>query len=406
MSSDAVASQYERWAYPLPVDDMEEAIRTGAYWEIGDPALYWPLFWPARRSHGPLDILIAGCGTNQAAYYACRHPDSRVIGVDLSDSSLRHGSRLKEKHGLHNLTLITMDLHDIGDLGLDFDFIAATGVLHHLPDPVQGLTALRSVLRPQGVVNVMVYGASLRLGVYLMQDLFRTLGLGQSDEDVGVVTSVISTLPEDHVLRKYLRGAPDLDYSAGVVDTFLHGRDRSYYVPDVYDLAQGSGLEFLSWCDPVEYSLDTHVSPQHPAWSRLRELSERDAAHACDLMTQSRGTHRFALAHPEYVRETRIPFDDDRFLHCTVMWHPDARRIDEGEPSGQGGVRYQRRGYSFEIDSRLDELLAATSAGRSIDEALITLGLSAREREELVDRSRMDIASLRSRGHVYVLLPD
>jgi SAM-dependent methyltransferase len=406
MSSDVVRSQYEHWAYPLPVDDMEEAIRTGSYWEIGDPALYWPVFWPARRTHGPLDILIAGCGTNQAAYYACRHPDSRVIGVDLSDSSISHGRRLKEKHGLDNLTLITMDMNDIAALGLEFDFIAATGVLHHLPDPVRGLAALASVLRPEGVVNVMVYGTSLRLGVYLMQDLFRTLGLGQSDEDVGVVTSVISTLPADHVLRRYLRTAPDLDYSAGVVDTFLHGRDRSYYVPEVYDLAHEAGLEFLSWCDPVEYSLDSHVSPEHPAWSRLRELNERDAAHACDLLTQSRGTHRFALAHPDYVRATRIPFDDDRFLDCTVVWHPDARRIHDGDPAGRTGVRYERRGYTFEIDSRLDDLLAAASTGRSLADAVITLELSAEERDALLDRARGDIASLRSRGHVHVLLPD
>ena len=65
--SELVENQYREWVYPLPVDDMREAIANGSYWEIGDPSLYWPLFWPHQRDADKLDILVAGCGTNLQA---------------------------------------------------------------------------------------------------------------------------------------------------------------------------------------------------------------------------------------------------------------------------------------------------------------------------------------------------
>lgn len=68
---DIVARQYEAWVYPPPIDDMVEAI-AGGYWEYADIPACGPVFWPERREFDDLDILIAGCGTNQAAYVALR----------------------------------------------------------------------------------------------------------------------------------------------------------------------------------------------------------------------------------------------------------------------------------------------------------------------------------------------
>lgn len=404
--SDPVQDQYEEWCYPLPIDDMQEAIRAGAYAEIGDPLTYWPVFWPAKRGPGDLDILVAGCGTNQAAYYACRHPSSRVVGIDVSEHSLAHERKLKDRHGLDNLTLVQMSVDDVAGLQMDFDFVTTTGVLHHIPDPVAGLTALRTVLRPEGVVNVMVYGSSLRLGVYLMQDLFRTMGLNQTPEDVEIVRSVIHSLPDKHVLRRYLQAAPDLEYDAGIVDTFLHPRERSYYVPELYDLAQQAGLEFLGWCDPVEYSLVSHVPPSHRAWSRLAALNERDAAHACDLLVQHRGTHRYALAHPEYVAASRIPYGTDDFLGCSVFVHAGAVIVENGDWATARNTTYQRRGFTFEVDFRLQRLLDGMEAGSvSMADALDRFDLTEDERAAYLHVAREGFASLRAQGHVFVLLP-
>ncbi len=56
-----------------------------------------------------------------------------------------------------------------------FDYIDASGVLHHLPDPLAGLHVLVSVLKPDGAIGIMTYGALARSGVYPMQQLQRLL---------------------------------------------------------------------------------------------------------------------------------------------------------------------------------------------------------------------------------------
>lgn len=56
-----------------------------------------------------------------------------------------------------------------------FDYIDCCGVLHHLPDPAEGLRALLSVLAPGGGLGVMVYAPHGRTGVYMLQDALRLL---------------------------------------------------------------------------------------------------------------------------------------------------------------------------------------------------------------------------------------
>src|SRR6478672_383599 len=100
--STLVAKQYEAFAYPPPIADLKEAIR-GGYFQIGDPSHYGPVLWPQGRRTGSLKILVAGCGTVQAAYAAYMNPDDEVVGIDLSEASLAHERFLQERHGLENL---------------------------------------------------------------------------------------------------------------------------------------------------------------------------------------------------------------------------------------------------------------------------------------------------------------
>lgn len=404
--SELVENQYREWVYPLPVEDMRDAIAAGKYWEIGDPQLYWPLFWPHRRNADKLDILVAGCGTNQAAYYACRNPSWNVLGVDLSESSLAHQQKLKDKHGLSNLRLMKLNLTQIGSLGESFDFITSTGVLHHLPNPDEGLAALKSVLRPEGVMNLMLYGTSLRLGVYLMQEVFSLLGLQQTKADVDLVRTTIESLPADHVVKRYANIATDLHYDAGVVDTFLHRVDQSYYVKDIYAFARRAGLEFLTWCDPGEYSLPLVLPSAHPLWPRLQHVNAETKAHICDLLTLSRGTHRFALAHPAYVQAAVINFENDSFFDHHVIPHRALEIIQAADASQQKNALVKRENVQFEIDYRLTYLMTKTDGKVSIRQGINSLNLVPKEREGAFNLAREGFKALWERGHIYILKPE
>lgn len=402
-----VEEQYRNWVYPLPIEDMRSGMESGEVAEIGDPHFYWPIIWPYKRGvDEPLDILCAGCGSNQAAYYACRNPKWNVIGVDLSESSLAHQQMLKEKHNLTNLQLYKLDLTEIQTLGLDFDFITCTGVLHHMPDPDVGLKALKSVLRPEGVINLMVYGKSLRLGVYLLQEAFRMMGLEQTQEDVELVKSVIASLPPEHVVKRYVKIASDLHYDAAYVDTFLHPQDQAYWIKDVFAFTRRAGLEFLSWCDPVDYSLDDQIPLSHPLRSKIGSLSAEDSAHVSDLLVQAMGVHRWFAAHPTYVSSVKIPFGTDALLDCKISLNRQAKVTQQNDLNKKINARCTRLATSFEVDYRLADVMARAAGKKNIRQAIEEMRLPSNEEASLVHFLNVEIERLYNMGHIYVILPE
>src|SRR6202011_3266264 len=124
------------------------------------------LLWPTDKQRANREILVAGCGTSQAAIHALREPDARVTAIDISETSLRHTRDLQRKYGLRNLDLHRLAIEQVEELGQTFDQIVCTGVLHHLRGPDIGLRSLRNVLAPSGAMHLMVYATYGRTGVY------------------------------------------------------------------------------------------------------------------------------------------------------------------------------------------------------------------------------------------------
>src|SRR5208283_2721107 len=123
-----VAESYERHPYPAPVEDLETY---GASWDDRRRRAESHLFWPAEPYRDDRSILVAGCGTTQAAHYALRWPRAQVTGIDVSAKSIAFTQGLKRKHALANLEVRQLALERAGELGQRFDHVVCTGVLHH-----------------------------------------------------------------------------------------------------------------------------------------------------------------------------------------------------------------------------------------------------------------------------------
>lgn len=292
--SSLVAKQYEAFAYPKPFADLGEEIRKG-YHQLGDPSLYAPLLWPRGRPKRRLNILVAGCGTVQAAYTAFMNRDDSVIGIDLSEASLAHERYLQERHGLDNLELYKGDLLDVGALGRHFDLIQCTGVLHHMHDPAAGLAALRDVLAPDGVMVLMLYGETVRLGVYMLQDAFRRIGVEQSPAGVAEVRRILAELPPRHYAQDYILAAAELKDDEAIVDTFLHPQDRAYTVPQLLELIESSGLQFQSWLDGHVYWRNGAWGPDSAIAAAVDPLPPREHWAAVEMLRQAAGMHSFTV---------------------------------------------------------------------------------------------------------------
>ncbi|UMB67749.1 class I SAM-dependent methyltransferase [Mycobacterium paraterrae] len=288
-TSDIVSRQYERWRYPEPIQDLEVWLRSN--WQWFDPRHASRILWPDREYKPDLDILIAGCGTNQAAVFAYTNPDAKVVAIDVSQPSLDHQQYLKDKYGLTNLDLHLLPIEESPTLGADFDLIVSTGVLHHMAEPVVGMKALAACLRPAGAIGVMLYAKYGRVGVEMLESTFRDLGLQQDEASLRVVKETIALLPADHPARGYLKMSGDAQFDAVLVDTFLHGRARNYTVADCFDLVAEAGLEFQGWLQKAPYyhhdllnsapDLTAALSgkPGPKIWSTMERIQSSNACH-------------------------------------------------------------------------------------------------------------------------------
>jgi len=82
-------------------------------------------------------------------------------------------------------------------------------VLHHLSDPVRALNALRTVLKPGGAMQLMVYAPYGRAGIYVLQEFCRQLDIEAIGTEIWDHRRT-SRLPAGHPLQGLLSKAPGL----------------------------------------------------------------------------------------------------------------------------------------------------------------------------------------------------
>jgi len=399
---DAIAQQYGRWIYPRPTRDLEVHCR--ARRDVCDPALVHRLFWPDRDYPQPLEILVAGCGSNQAADIAYNNRNARVLGIDVSEPSLSHERYLRDKHSLDNLELLRLPIEDVPALGREFDLILSTGVLHHMADPLGGMKTLATCLRRDGAIAVYLYGRYGRVGLEILQSLFRRIGLAQDDASLAVIKQTLGALAPEHPMRVINVGA-DRDFDAGLVDLFLNARERSYTVEDCLRFVEDAGLVFQGWVENAYYHPDGCLRRDHPLFAALANLPEREMWAATDLFHCNPG-HFFVACRPDRPPEQyRIDFAGPRALAYVPVRRAG---VFVRQPDGQGGpARLTRQGLETVISPSQARLLNEVDGRRSIQNILAAArsgGLpgSADEAEQF---AREYFRSLWRMGLILVKLP-
>ncbi len=400
-NTDPVKAQYERWSYPPPIDDLTRFPFNAPGSRYADLKSLYFGYWPTAPAYREeIDILVAGCGTFAGACYAYFYPKARVTAFDISAASLAHEEHLQRKHNLHNLTLRQMRVEDAADLAADYDFITVLGVLHHIEDPTTGLRALAGRLRDEGIISVMVYARYGRVGVYMMQELFRILGLQQEPADVQVVKDALTAVGAHHPVRPYLHMARrDLGSDAGLVDTFLHPRDQAYTVADCLTMVEAAGLAFQGWDDNLLYYPDLQLPVNHPFRSRLERLPEPVLWQAVELMFGAIGGHYFHACRRERdPSRYRVDFAGDCFLNWIPVprvdpWPPPAAR-----PSGQLSVK-RSTFPAVPLDAKQTAIFDAIDERKSIRDCIACAGLDPTQ-PDIIDATRTFFRSLWHIGYM------
>jgi SAM-dependent methyltransferase len=284
-ADDAVSRFYNDHPYPPPIGDLETY---RAAWSDGSRRRIEHFrLWPTLRFRDDHSILVAGCGTSQAAKYAVRYPRARVLGIDVSATSIRATVDLAAQHRLTNLEVQQLAIEDVGSLGASFDHIVCTGVLHHLDDPAIGLAALRSVLAPSGVVDLMLYARYGRTGVAMIQEYCRMLDVRPEPGEIDDLVASLRELPVGHPIGNLLRNTPDFSDDDALADAVLNPRERVYSVPEVFELLDTNGLRFDRWVRQAPYRPQCGVVSELPHGRRIASLPPAGQYAALELF---RGT--------------------------------------------------------------------------------------------------------------------
>lgn len=100
----------------------------------------------------PRSVLDVGCGEGVlSARWAQRLDPGRVVGIDLDDPKLRDEWA---RRGRANLQFRAMPAERLGFAEDEFDLVAATEVLEHVPDPGRVLSEMTRVARRHLLVSV------------------------------------------------------------------------------------------------------------------------------------------------------------------------------------------------------------------------------------------------------------
>lgn len=195
-------------------------------------------------------IWVAGCGTNQALITALKFPEAQVVGSDLSTESLEVCSRNAAQLGVRNLELHNESINAVAYREA-FDYVICTGVIHHNADPAQSLGVLRRALRPDGVLELMVYNRFHRVMTTAFQKAVRimagTTHVFDYDTELRLSRSMSRHFQMNNLMTGFLAHYKDVTV-AEYADALIQPVEHSYTVESLNEMVQSAGLRVLMPC--------------------------------------------------------------------------------------------------------------------------------------------------------------
>ena len=153
---ESVREMYEK--YPLPSDPIAFQRYSSSLTELDICA--------KKNLEDLKDKLILdfGCGTGEIVCgLAKRMKDCRLVGVDISNESIKQAQLLAEQENLMNVSFVNCDINAVNDVKR-YDEIFSIGVLHHTPVAADSFNALTTALNEGGYVTIGLYNLYGRIG--------------------------------------------------------------------------------------------------------------------------------------------------------------------------------------------------------------------------------------------------
>ena len=150
---------------------------------------------------------------------------------------------------MNNITFKQMDILNVSDLGEIFDIIECGGVLHHMEQPAEGLSALIHQLKPGGYIKLGLYSEIARKIIVDARKTIQTLGINSTPESIRKFRKKVmhGNIQELLELPKFARDFWSLSECR---DLCFHVQEHRFTTELVQKLLDSHGLTFCGFMVP------------------------------------------------------------------------------------------------------------------------------------------------------------
>jgi SAM-dependent methyltransferase len=329
-----IRQQFDTVPYPRrPLEESSKGdCNTLFLHNLGTP--YYLRYQKAIGTEGKV-ILDAGCGTGyKSLALAEANPGAKVVGIDLSEESVKIARYRLQYHGFESAEFYPLSIEDLPCLGFQFDYINADEVLYLLPDPVRGLQAMKSVLKPEGIIRTNFHCSLSRFYYFIGQEVFKLMGLmdGNPQElEISLVRETMRAL-KDGVLLKSRTWLPGCETSDELIlANFLLQGDKGHTIPEMFAALQAADLEFISMVNWRSWDLtDLFKDPDElPVFLGLAlpGLSVEQQLHLFEMLHPIHTLLDFWCGHPGRA-QSFVPVEEwanSDWLGARAHLHPQLR---------------------------------------------------------------------------------
>ncbi len=279
-------------------------------------------------------ILDAGCGTGwKSLTLAQANPGAKIVGVDISEESIKLAQQRLEYHGFDNTEFHVLSVEDLPKLDYQFDYINCDELLYLFPDPAKALQAMKAVLKPEGIIRSNLHSSIQRFNLFRAQKVFTIMGLmdgNPEDLEMEIAVETMKAL-KNGVHLKATTWTSDYEGEDGkerILMNYLFQGDRGYTISDMFNAFRSADLEFISMVNWREWDLmDLFREPDNlPAFLAM-SLPDISIEQQLELFELLHPVHRlldFWCCHPNQ-KPSVVPAEewtDSHWETATAYIHP------------------------------------------------------------------------------------
>ena len=216
------------------------------------------------------NVLVAGCGTGQHILIVCNYHNAKILGVDLSLKSLSFAKRQTNELEIDNVEYLQADILQLNKLEKKFDIIEASGVIHHMKDPLEGLKILVDLLEPHGFLKLGLYSEIARKHIIEARSFVKKNKFKNTIEDIRQCREEIFNLRKNDLIQKITK-LKDFYSISTVRDLIFHVKEHRFTLPQISKILHDFKLIFLGFND-INTPVKRKFSIEFPADKNFTSL--------------------------------------------------------------------------------------------------------------------------------------